>query len=100
MEVLNNIRDSASNDKIYLMLDNAGIHKGEEVRKHMFSLNIQPIYNVAYKFEYMPNERLHSQLKSYFRKSLLRKMLDGADSKASPLKDALTETFITKHDEL
>ena len=66
----------------------------------MTLLNIEPVYNVAYRFEFNPIERLWAQYKNYFRKVLLRKMLDYPDAKSYPLKDALFQTFCDKSNEV
>ena len=96
MEMLDNISGAVKDEKIYLFMDNAGFHRNLDVRKHMKELNIEPIFNVAYRFEFNPCERLFSQYKSYFRKVLLKKMLETPDYKSNPLKDALFETFCDK----
>ena len=48
------------NEKIFIFLDGASIHRNKEVKDRMIELNIEPVYNVAYKFEYNPCERLWS----------------------------------------
>ena len=48
--MLDNISGAIKNEKVYLFMDNASFHKNEEVVKHMKKLNIEPIYNVAYRF--------------------------------------------------
>jgi transposase len=93
MVMLDNISGAVKEEKIYLFLDNASFHKNEEVRKHMKELNIEPIFNVSYQFQYNPIERLWGQYKQYFRKVLLDKMLANPDQKANPLKDSVFETF-------
>ena len=95
-----NISDSVKEERIYLFLDNASFHKNEEVRKHMKDLNIEPIYNVAYRFEFNPIERLWGQYKQHYRKLLLEKMLAGALPNEQPLKDALHQTFNEKFNEV
>jgi transposase len=75
-EMLDNISGAVDDKKVYLFMDNAKFHKNEEVVKHMKKLNIEPVFNVAYRFEFNPIERLWAQYKSHFRKVLLRKMLD------------------------
>jgi len=93
MVMLDNISGAVKDEKIYLFMDNAGFHKNELVRNHMKKLNIEPVFNVGYRFEFNPCERLWSQYKSFYRKLLLRKMLDDPGYKGTPLKDALFETF-------
>ena len=56
--MLDNISGATKNEKIYLFMDNASFHRNEEVVKHMKKLNIEPIYNVAYRFQFNPCERL------------------------------------------
>ena len=75
--MLDNISDAIPGDeKIYLLLDNASFHKNLDVRAHMKRRNIEPVFNVFYKFQYNSCERLWSQYKQHYRKVLLRKMLD------------------------
>ena len=59
-------------------------------------LNIHPIRNVSYRFEFNPVERLYAMLKNHHRKVLLTKMLDYPDPKSNPLKAALFQTFCEK----
>jgi hypothetical protein len=56
--MLDNISGALKDEKTYLFMDNASFHRNEEVRKHMEELNIKPIFNVAYRFEFNPCERL------------------------------------------
>ena len=84
------------NEKIFVFLDGAGIHRGKEVKDRMKELNIEPVQNVGYRFEYNPCERLWSQYKHHYRRVLLEKMLAGAGVKENPLKDSLFETFCAK----
>ena len=56
--MLDNISGAVKKERIYLFMDNAGYHKSAEVRKHMEKLNIEPVLNVAYRFEFNPIERL------------------------------------------
>ena len=60
MEMLESIRGAVKDDRtIYLMRDNCGIHKGvDDVDIKMEELNIVPIKNVSYRFEFNPCERL------------------------------------------
>ena len=57
------ISGNAKDEKIYLFLDGASIHRGPEVKKRMLELNIEPVFNVGYSFKYNPCERLWSQYK-------------------------------------
>ena len=60
MEMLESIRGAANDDRpIYLMRDNLWIHSGvDDVDIKMEELNIIPIRNVSYRFEFNPCERL------------------------------------------
>ena len=98
--MLDNISGAVGDEKIYLFLDNASYHRNEDVRVHMKKLNIEPVYNVSYRFEFNPIERLWAMYKQYFRKALLKKMLDYPEAKSSPLKDALFQTFNDKLNEV
>ena len=44
--------------KIFLFMDGAGFHRSPDVKKLMAELNIEPIINVGYSFQYNPCERL------------------------------------------
>ena len=66
----------------------------------MEELNIEPVFNVAYRFEFNPCERLFAFYKGYFRKVLLQKMLDYPEAKSTPLKEALFQTFCDKSEEV
>ena len=87
--MINNISGAIGKERLFLFMDNAKYHKNEEVIKQMKKLNIEPVFNVSYRFEFNPIERLWAQYKTYFRKVLLRKMLEYPEAKSSPLKDAL-----------
>ena len=54
MEMLESIRGATKDNRtIYLMRDNASIHSGvNDVDVKMQELNIVPIKNVAYRFEF------------------------------------------------
>ena len=39
-------------------MDGAKFHRSEETKQEMEALNIEPVINVAYRFEYNPLERL------------------------------------------
>ena len=93
--MLADIRGAVKDENVvYLFLDNASYHRNTEVREDMKKLNIEPIMNVAYSFQYNPCERLWGQLKQNFRALLLEKLLNGPGAKDNPLKDALHETFV------
>jgi hypothetical protein len=42
----------------------------------MKKLNIEPVYNVAYRFEFNPCERNFAMIKNHYRKVLLQMMLE------------------------
>jgi len=84
------VRGACGDEKIYLFLDNASVHKS--CTRDMKELNIVPVWNVPYSPEYNAAvERYWAQLKSYFRPLLLKKMLKypGPRAKDTPLLDAL-----------
>ena len=56
--MLDNISAAVGKERVYLFQDQAGFHRNLEVRKHSEKLNIEPIWNVAYRFEFNPVERL------------------------------------------
>ena len=94
--MLDSISGAVDTKKVYLFMDNAKFHKSQEVIEHMKELNIEPVFNVAYRFEFNPIERLFAFYKGYFRKVLLQKMLDYPEAKSTPLKEALFQTFCDK----
>ena len=58
--MLEHIAGAVGKEKIYLFMDGAGYHKTENVKNKMKELNIEPIINVGYRFEYNPCERYWS----------------------------------------
>jgi hypothetical protein len=62
-EMLDNISGAVDDEKVYLFMDNAKFHKNEDVRKHMTKLNIEPVFNVSYRFEFNAIERLWAMYK-------------------------------------
>ena len=95
MEMLESIRDAANDDRtIYLMRDRCWIHYGlEDVDIKMQELNIVPIMNVSYRFEFNPCERLFAMWKQKYRLVLLEKMLKDLEPKDQPMKEAMSEVF-------
>ena len=93
--MLRSIRDNAGdNQTIYLFADQAAYHKEKQtVIPEMDKLNMQLVLNTQYKYEFNPVERLWSMYKSKFRALLLDKMLQNPEPKATPLVDAMFETF-------
>ena len=72
------------NEKIYLFLDNSNVHP---VYDEMEKLNIVPVWNVPYRFEFNAAvERYWAQVKQQFRKILLQKMIEHTSSMDTPLK--------------
>ena len=65
MEMLESIRGSTNYDRtIYLFRDNCWIHYGpDDVDIKMKELDIVPIRNVSYRFEFNPCERLFAMWK-------------------------------------
>lgn len=75
-EMVGGVRDAVKSDeKVYLFMDGAGYHRNREVKAEMTRLNIEPIMNVGYRFQYNPCERLWGQYKHHYRALLLDKML-------------------------
>lgn len=58
MEMLKNISGAVKDEKVYLFMDGASFHRNLEVKQLMTELNIEPVYNVGYSFQYNPCERL------------------------------------------
>ena len=72
------------NEKIYLFLDNSKVHP---VYDEMEKLNIVPVWNVPYRFEFNAAvERYWAQVKQQFRKILLQRMLEHTSSMDTPLR--------------
>jgi len=62
--MLENISGAVGKDeKIYLFMDNASYHRNEDVRLRMTELNIEPVYNVSYRYEFNSIERLWAMYK-------------------------------------
>ena len=61
--MLESISGAVKDERIYLFLDGASIHKTDPVKTRMKELNIEPVFNVGYRFKYNPCERLFGQLK-------------------------------------
>ena len=52
IEMLHEIHGACDNRKVYLFMDNASYHKAEDSQKEMEKLNIEPVWNVPYHFEF------------------------------------------------
>ena len=61
--MLDNIKAAVKDEKVYLFMDNAGFHRNQDVKKRMKEHNIEAVYNIAYRYEFNPCERLWSQYK-------------------------------------
>ena len=48
--MLESISGAVGDERIYLFLDGASIHRNPEVKKRMGELNIDPVFNVGYAF--------------------------------------------------
>ena len=89
------MRASTGDETIYLFLDNAKFHCGEEVKKAMNELGIVPVWNVPYRFEFNEAiEKYWALLKSKFRPKLLERMLKTPRGKETPLKETLRDVII------
>ena len=87
-EMLAEMRGAMNDDSvIYLFLDKAGYHRNrDEIIPEMKKLNIIPVFNVAYRFEFNAIERLWALYKRNYRAILLDKMLKNPAPKDNPLK--------------
>ena len=77
-------------------MDGAKYHYEKDfVKPHFIHLDIVPVWNVAYSFEYNAGiERWWSQLKSAFRQLLLKKMLNDMPRRGdTPLKDTVLQVL-------
>ena len=96
IDFLKQLRASTGEETIYLFLDNARYHCGEEARDAMNDLGIVPVWNVAYHFDFNEGiEKVWALLKQKFRPLLLSKMLKVPKNKETPLADAVREVFLT-----
>ena len=72
------------------------VHHANLLKDEWAALDIVPVWNVAYRYEYMAGIEMYwGQLKARFRPILLQKMLawPGPRSKDTPLKDAVWEAI-------
>ena len=85
---------AVGDERLYLFLDNCSVHHANETKPHFERLNIEPVWNVAYKFQYNSAIEMYwAQLKSAFRPILLNKMLKVPRAKDTPLRDAVHEAI-------
>ena len=69
-----------NDDKIYLFLDNSGVHRC--CIDVMDTLNIEPVWNVPYRYEFNEAcEKYWAQLKQKWRPLLLKRMLEPHSNK-------------------
>ena len=61
--MLDDISGAVKDERVYLFLDGASIHKTDPVKSRMKALNIEPVWNVGYSFKYNPCERVFGMLK-------------------------------------
>ena len=94
--MLGELRGAMNDDSfIYLFLDRASYHRNkDEIKPEMKKLNIIPVFNVAYRFEFNAIERLWGLYKRNFRAILLDKMLKDPGPNDEPLKQTLNEIFV------
>ena len=85
---------SGNEEKLYLFLDNSGVHRC--CTAEMARLNIEPVWNVAYKYEFNEAcEKYWAQLKSSWRPLLLKRMLEEHSNKDMLLVETVRETIQT-----
>ena len=64
IEFIKGIRDRCGKDKIFLFADNCRVHKTPLVLEEMKKLDIEPVWNVPYHYEFNAScERFFSMLK-------------------------------------
>ena len=56
-----------STKKIYLFVDNLGVHKTPKVMKTYEELGIEPIFNSTYSPQFNPIEVIFSQVKRHYK---------------------------------
>ena len=71
---LQGLRDSNSDGKICLFLDNLSAHRSKKSLAEMERLDFKWIFNIAYSPEYNPIELTFSKVKSSFRKLRAKKL--------------------------
>ena len=77
-----------------MFLDNCRVHHSKVVSNIWDELNIEPVWNVPYRFEFNDAcEKYWAMLKTTFRPLLLEKMLKPHNHKSTPLKDAVLEAI-------
>ena len=71
-EFLTDLSASVNEEPVHLFLDNCKVHHAIACKEKMKQLNITPVWNVAYRFEYNEAcEKWWAQLKTHFRPKLL-----------------------------
>lgn len=72
IEFLRRLHDAVNGEKVYLFLDNCRVHHGKDVKPVWAELNITPVWNVPYRYQFNDAcEKYWSQIKSTFRPLLL-----------------------------
>lgn len=61
---------------LHIFMDNLQVHKTAEVHQTMTNLQLQPIWNVPYRFEFQPIELVFSQVKREYKKSKLNAFIN------------------------
>ena len=94
IEFLRKLSAAVDGEKVYLFLDNCRVHHGKLVKPIWAELNIVPVWNTPYRFQFNEAcEKYWAQLKAYFRPLLLMKMLKSPTPKDKPLRDAVVESI-------
>ena len=71
VDFLKSLRARYHKRPLALFMDQLAVHKSKEVKPWYISLNITPIYNVAYSPEFNPIEAVFSQVKAIFNRRRL-----------------------------
>ena len=57
-------------------MDKLRVHKTKMVLRYYRQLHVYPIFNVAYSPEFQPIEAIFSQVKQYYKKTRLNKLVN------------------------
>ena len=71
IDFLKHLRAINDDKRIHCFLDNLSAHKTIEVLEEYIKLNINPIWNVPYRYDFLPIELVFSQVKRIYKKAKL-----------------------------
>ena len=87
---LEEVRSATGDERLYMFIDNCGVHHSHFVTKKFRDLNIMPIWNLPYSPEYNAAIEMYwGQLKAKYRPILLQKMLTVPRAKDKPMLESI-----------